>query len=173
MASPEKMHFCPSCGRPLIRKNVEGHTRPFCVACNRAFFQDPKVAAAVLVEHDEKVLLVKRGNAPQRGKWTFPAGFVDAGEDPQDAAARECQEETGLQIRITALLDVIHGKEHERGADIVIVYRGEIVEGTLNAGDDAQDVAFFTPEGIPPIAFQVTRTILNQWRSSINACGID
>lgn len=165
MAAPDTLNFCPFCGEHLQEKSFEGRMRPFCSRCDRPFFQDPKVAAAVLVEQEGKVLLVKRGNVPHRGKWTLPAGFVDAGEDPREAAARECQEETGLRVRITSLLDVIYGKEHERGADFVILYGGVVEEGRLTPGDDARDVTFFGPDEIPPIAFDATRKALNLWIS--------
>ncbi len=163
MAAPETIHFCPSCGKPVIEKEVEGRMRPFCLACDRPFFQDPKVAAAVLVESEGKALLVKRANVPERGKWTLPAGFVDAGEDPQEAAKRECYEETGLEIHIQSLLDVLYGREHERGADIVILYRGSVESGSLKAGHDAMDVAFYGPEELPPLAFDATRKAIQSW----------
>jgi 8-oxo-dGTP diphosphatase len=163
MAAPDIIHFCPTCGQPVIQKEVEGRMRPFCTACDRAFFQDPKVAAAVLVEKEGKVLLVKRANVPERGKWTLPAGFVDAGEDPQEAAKRECFEETGLHIRIQSLLDLFYGKEHERGADIVILYRGKIESGSPEAGDDAQKAAFFGSNELPPLAFDATRKSIQCW----------
>ena len=166
MAAPDVLNFCPFCGNHLQEKEVEGHLRPFCQACDRPFFQDPKVAAAILIERDGKVLLVKRGNAPERGKWTLPAGFVDAGEDPGQAAVRECYEETGLRVRVTALLDLIFGKEHERGADFVILYRGVVEEGELMPGDDAEDVAFFGADELPPIAFNATHKALNLWLST-------
>ncbi len=51
---------------------------------------------------------------------------------------RECLEETGLEVRVTALLDVIARQEHPRGAHILIVYRAEILAGELKAGDDAE-----------------------------------
>jgi 8-oxo-dGTP diphosphatase len=163
MAAPDSIHFCPICGEPVIQKEVEGRSRPFCQACDRSFFQDPKVAAAVLVEREGEVLLVQRANMPKQGMWTLPAGFVDAGEDPQEAAKRECQEETGLQISIQSLLDVFYGKEHERGADIVILYRGKVVGGFLRAMDDAQKVAFFGPEELPTLAFDATQKAIHSW----------
>ncbi|OGO15774.1 MAG: hypothetical protein A2Z14_00450 [Chloroflexi bacterium RBG_16_48_8] len=167
MAAPDSIRFCPSCGRPIIHKEIEGQPRPYCVACDRVYFQDPKVAAAVLIEKEGKALLVKRANIPERGKWTLPAGFVDAGEDPQEAAQRECHEETGLHISIQSLLDVFSGKEHERGADIVILYRGRIESGALTAGDDAQQVAFFGPDELPPLAFDATRKSIQCWLHSL------
>jgi ADP-ribose pyrophosphatase YjhB (NUDIX family) len=118
------------------------------------------VAAAVLIEQDGRVLLVRRVNEPYRGLWTLPAGFVDAGEDPARAAERECLEETGLSVRVKYVLDVIAGREHERGADIIIAYQGEVLSGTLSPGDDADAVKWFTRDTLPPLAFAATRKIL-------------
>jgi ADP-ribose pyrophosphatase YjhB (NUDIX family) len=156
----EEVNYCPRCGSSLAQEERFGQVRPVCPRCGWIYFADPKVAAAVLVERDGEVLLVRRTNEPQRGMWTIPAGFVDAGEDPATAAVRECLEETGLMVRVTRLLDVIFGLEHPRGAHIVIAYAGEVVSGDLQPGDDADGAAFFPPEALPPIAFQATRRIL-------------
>ena len=122
------------------------------------------MAAAVLVEHEGKVLLVRRVNVPEQGKWTLPAGFVDGPEDPRDTAGRECLEETGLRVEVGDLLDLIAGLEHPRGASIIIVYRARIVGGQLRAGDDAGEAAFFGPDELPPLAFEATRRVLDRWR---------
>ncbi|MEX0787901.1 MAG: NUDIX domain-containing protein [Anaerolineales bacterium] len=124
------------------------------------------MAAAALVEREGKVLLVRRVNEPERGKWSLPAGFVDRGEDPRRAAERECLEETGLVVRVGELMDVIYGAEHAAGADLVLVYRAEISEGVVNPHDDADAAAFFAPGEIPPLAFQATRTALDQWQAA-------
>lgn len=137
-----------------------GAQRPVCPHCGWTYFTDPKVAAAAWVERDGRVLLARRVGDPQRGLWTLPAGFVDAGEDPAEAARRECLEETGLEVRITGLLDVISGQEHPRGAHIFIVYRGEIVGGELQAADDVDRVGFFAYDDLPPLAFETTKKIL-------------
>ena len=113
-----------------------------------------------MLEQNGSVLLVRRDNEPQRGLWTLPAGFVDAGEDPKQAAERECLEETGLLVEIGELLDVIYAHEHARGAHIVIAYRGQILSGELKPGDDVDRVAFFPFENLPELAFETTRKIL-------------
>lgn len=155
-----QVNFCPRCGTPISLEKKYGKVRPICPACGWMYFADPKVAAAVLVEQDGRVLLVRRANEPFRGLWTLPAGFVDAEEDPASAAVRECEEETGLTVRVTRVVDVIAGREHPRGADFVIVYAAQIESGILLAGDDADEVGWFERFELPPLAFKATRQVL-------------
>jgi 8-oxo-dGTP diphosphatase len=122
----DEVRFCIRCATPVERKLLFGLQRPYCPACGWIHFEDPKVAAAVLVEENGRVLLVRRGIDPHIGLWTVPAGFVNAYEDPARAAERECLEETGLIVKVTELLHVIPGREHPRGADMVIAYRAEL-----------------------------------------------
>jgi ADP-ribose pyrophosphatase YjhB (NUDIX family) len=156
----EEIRFCIQCGTGLENAVRFGKTRPCCPNCQWTYFADPKVAAAVLVEQDGKVLLVRRVNEPYRGQWTLPAGFVDAGEDPAQAAARECFEETGLRVQVAELADVIAGQEHPRGAHIVIAYRARVIGGELCPGDDADHAAFFSLQNLPPLAFAATQKVL-------------
>lgn len=156
----DEINFCPRCGTKVAEAERFGRLRPVCPACGWVYFADPKVAVAALIEQDQRVLLVRRANDPQRGLWTLPAGFVDAGEDPTEAARRECLEETGLDVHITGLLDVLYGQEHARGAHIVIFYRAEVVAGQLHPNDDVDRAAFFTRETLPPLAFTTTLKIL-------------
>jgi 8-oxo-dGTP diphosphatase len=138
----EDVKFCPRCGTSLSAQKIGEKVRSVCPQCNWIFFPDPKVAAGV---------------------WTLPVGFVDAGEDPAQAAERECFEETGLHIQVTELLDVFSGQEHPRGAHIIIFYRGFIVDGDLSAGDDVDQVGFFAIDSLPPMAFKTTRIIIGRF----------
>jgi ADP-ribose pyrophosphatase YjhB (NUDIX family) len=160
MARENEIKFCLRCGSPVRRETRYGRERPVCPACGWIHFSDPKVAAAVLIEKDGRVLLVRRGNEPFRGLWTLPAGFVDAEEDPAQAAVRECLEETGLTVRVTHVIDVVAGREHPRGADFIIVYAAEVVQGELLAADDADQAGWFPVGELPPLAFHATQFIL-------------
>jgi 8-oxo-dGTP diphosphatase len=160
MAHEGQIKFCPRCGTAVILQERFGKFRPVCPQCKWIHFDDPKVAAAVLVKRDGRVLLVRRVNEPYRGLWTLPAGFVDAGEDPARAAERECLEETGLSVHAERVLDVIAGREHEHGADFVIVYHADYVGGTLSPNDDADAVEWFEFSNLPPLAFSATRKAL-------------
>lgn len=166
MSRLPELNYCPRCGHALEDKTAFGRVRRYCPACAQVIFREHQVAAGVLVIHQGRLLLVRRVMEPQRGKWSLPAGFVDFDEDPAEAAVRECHEETGLEVEVTGLLDVIAGREHKRGADIVIVYCARVVGGKMEANDDADRVATFFPDALPPLAFRATRVALARWRAS-------
>ena len=162
MANTE-FNFCPRCATPVAHEHRFGATREVCPKCGWIHFVDPKVAAAVLVLQNERVLLVRRVNEPFRGLWTLPAGFVNGGEDPAEAAARECLEETGLSVRVTRVFDIVAGREHPRGADFVIVYQAEVIGGDMQADDDADAVEWFDKNHLPPLAFRATQKVLQSF----------
>lgn len=165
-----ELNYCPRCGHALKGREAFGRVRRYCPTCDSIVFRDHKVAAGVLVSHEGKVLLVRRRRGPRQGTWTFPAGFVEFDEDPAEAAVRECREETGLEVEVTSLLDVIAGREHGRGADIVIIYCARLAGGEPRAADDVDQVAFFAPDELPPLAFRATRVALDKWRDSRLRC---
>ena len=162
MTNPDYV-YCPCCRTELTHKELFGAVRAFCPKCEWIHFIDPKVAAAVLVEQGGRVLLVRRAGEPFRGLWTLPAGFVNSGEDPSEAAARECLEETGLTVRLTRVYEIVAGREHPRGADFVIVYLAEVLHGEMNAGDDADAVEWFDKNNLPPLAFRATQKALQSF----------
>lgn len=147
--------FCGSCGGALDGRRPH----PACTACGRTAFRDPKVGAgAVVADDDGRLLLVRRAVDPERGRWALPAGFVDAGEDPRDAVAREVREETGLQVEVGAVIDVYAGAgQTGGGASFFLAFSARVVGGSLRAGDDADDAGFFALDALPDLAFASTR----------------
>ena len=159
-----QIKFCPRCGHAVVYRHLHGAVRPVCPECRYVHFLDPKVAVAIIIEHDNSLLMIRRRGDPERGKWSMPAGFVDAGEDVRRAAEREAFEETGLRVQVVELLDVIPKSEANEGADILIVYRAEVVGGELCAGDDAERAEFIHRDALPTeIAFASTRLVLDRW----------
>ena len=143
-----------------------GKTRRVCPACGFIHFRDPKVAAVVLIVQEGRVLMVRRAVDPQKGKWALPAGYIDYGEDPRAAAVREVREETGLDVHITGLIDVLGPDAAGEGsASIVILFEGQVDGGALVAQDDIDRAAFLAPAEIPhaEIAFESTRRLLARW----------
>lgn len=138
-------------------QQVADKPRRVCPACRYVYFTDPKVGVGVAVVEDGRLLLIKRAMNPERGKWSLPAGFIDQGEDPKDAAAREALEETGLIVRIENVLDVFHNPPGVGGASVFILYRAQIIGGELAAADDAADAGFFALDQLPELAFASTK----------------
>jgi len=136
--------------------------RPVCPNCNYTVYYDPKVAVVMRVIHDDAVLLVRRGVAPEKGNWALPAGFVNADEDPAHAAAREIREETGLLVNNVRLLDVF-ANPGDATADIMIAYGADVVGGQLAAADDALEAVFFTADALPPTSFMTTKWLIERW----------
>jgi len=104
-------------------------------------------AVSVAIFHDGAFLLVRRGREPSKGLFAFPGGRVDAGETNEEAARRELTEETGLTIEALHPLAEFHlpgAAEHP--AFRLLVFRGCGPVGTLQAGDDADAVGWFTIE---------------------------
>lgn len=159
----EEVKFCPKCGQPTALEFRFAQDRPVCTICGFIYFADPKVAVALMLEHDGKVLLVRRAHDPFRGLWTLPGGFVNSGEDPAEAALRECVEETGLIAQITSILAIRSGREHPRGSDFVIFYGGRLTGGLLHADDDADAADWFERGQMPEMAFQSTKSVLEQY----------
>jgi len=146
----------------MVDKTIERKLRRACPACGFVAFQDPKVAAAVLVLLEGGLVLVKRGVEPARGRWAFPSGYVDRAESVEGAAVREMEEETGLTVRTTGLV----GLYSETGAPVILaVYSAEVIGGELAPGHDADDAATFALEDLPPLPFPHDDQILRDWQA--------
>ncbi|MDP6605815.1 MAG: NUDIX domain-containing protein [Dehalococcoidia bacterium] len=172
MSLPETFKFCPRCGKTLQAGGGGGDTagNPACGACGFVQWSDPKLATGVVVEHDGRVLLVRRNHDPMYGRWSFPSGFVDSGEVVEEAAAREVREETGVEVWIDRLLGVYSSA----GDHVVFVAfagtstgtsTGTSAEGVPTAGsDEVMETGLFAPDELPEMAFVHDTAILDAWR---------
>ena len=71
------------------------------------------VSIAVVEKRGEFLIGLRPEGVPLAGSWEFPGGKILAGETPQQAAARECLEETGLEVHVGELLsEVDHRYDH-------------------------------------------------------------
>jgi 8-oxo-dGTP diphosphatase len=103
-----------------------------------------------------KLLLIKRGKEPFRGKWVFPGGFLEMDEELADGAARELAEEAGL---VGVELEQMHtfgncGRD-PRGRVIGVAFVGTVGpdNATVKAGDDAAEAGWFDIDQLPELAF--------------------
>jgi mutator protein MutT len=105
-----------------------------------------------VVIHEGRVLLIRRGKEPMRGRWLIPGGTVELGETLEEALVREVAEETGLEVRprdVVLVFDRIQRDGDRVSYHYVIVdYLCDYVSGTLRAGSDAEDAAFVAEEDL-------------------------
>ncbi len=103
----------------------------------------PVPAVGVVCLRGEEVLLIRRGTPPRQGEWSLPGGRIEPGEAATDAAIRELREETGVEARLTGLLDVVDGIFPSAGRHYVLIdYAAEWLSGEPVAGDDALEARF-------------------------------
>lgn len=162
--APERVRFCVECGGAMVTHDVHGVARRHCVRCGHVHYVDPKVGVGVAVFRDERLLLVRRVMEPGRGRWAVPGGFLDIGEDPRVAAAREAEEEASVQVRVTRVLDVFANPPDEGGA-VFVLFGADWIAGEPSPGDDADDARFFGRDELPPLAFMSTAHVVERWTS--------
>ena len=160
----QPLRFCSRCAAPIGERLVHGRMRPACPRCGYVVYINPKVACGALLALAALVLLVRRRHEPGRGLWCLPCGFAEADEPPEQAALREVQEEAGLAVQLAGLLGVYHYTDDPRGAGVLIVFRARCGDFTpLAAGDDADDLGFFSPGALPPISHHTHCSALADW----------
>lgn len=165
--------FCPRCGGPLESQPVDGERLQVCALCGRRHYRNAKPAAGILILREGAVLLVRRNRAPFFGFWDIPGGFLRPDELPRAGALREVQEETGLwATRLSFLgfyLDYYDFQE-ERYPILNIYFVGESA-GKPQAGDDADDMAWFPLDALPDqIAFEHARQVFEDLRTLLKRC---
>ena len=109
----------------------------------REYPASPLVGVGAVIVRDGRVLLVRRGTEPLRGRWSIPGGLIEVGEMLREAVVREAREETGLEVEpveLVELLDRIHRQgERVRYHYVIADYLCRVKGGTLKASSDADE----------------------------------
>jgi ADP-ribose pyrophosphatase YjhB (NUDIX family) len=156
---------CPRCRTALTRVVRGDLPRPTCTGCGFVFFANPGVGAAVVIRDAAgRVLLVQRGPGQfGAGRWCFPCGFVEWGEDVRAAAAREAREEAGVAVEIGEPVQVASNFHEPEKPTVGIWFAASLRDPAAAApvaGDDAVAVGWFDPARPPPLAFPTDAALL-------------
>jgi mutator protein MutT len=119
----------------------------------RTFPSRPIVGVGAVIFDGDRVLLVKRGREPLKGQWSLPGGAVDVGETLEQAVAREVKEETGLDVRVGPVVEVVDRIHHDASGRVeyhfvIVDYLCRVVGGRAVAGSDADDVRWVAPDNL-------------------------
>ncbi len=90
-------HYCPSCGEKVSAPSTTHRFQ--CPACPFVLYVNTTCATAAFVTRpDGRVLFIYRDKEPAKGKLAIPGGFIDPGENAEEALQREFLEEVGIKI---------------------------------------------------------------------------
>ena len=141
----------------------------------REFPDKPLVGVGAVIVQDNRVLLIRRGQAPLLGEWSLPGGVLECGETLREATIREAREETGLIVETGETLGVYErvirsDDGRVRYHYVLIDFLCRAVAGDLKAGSDAADVRWFAREELPPLklAYDASDVVLKglaRWNS--------
>jgi len=132
----------------------------------------PIVATISAVVQAQAVLLVRRANPPDAGRWGFPGGKIETGETIRQAAVRELYEETGLRAtagRIFTAVDVFdrdQGNELRRHFVLIAVLCHDPL-GTVAPGSDALDACWFQPSEMEDTSLATSFQVVEVAREAI------
>ena len=153
-----KARYCSQCAAKVETRTVADRLREVCPACGTVFYENPlPVAACLLLNRSRDVLLVKRKHEPHKGEWCLPMGFAETGETIGHAARRELKEEAGIDGRIVKLVDADSYDSDFYGDLLIVTFELIKTAGVETAGDDAEKVAYFPLNRVPPLAFSSNR----------------
>ena len=104
---------------------------------------------------DLKVLLIRRGNEPFKGRWALPGGFIGEREVLEACAARELAEETGVTgVHLEQVRAFSDPDRDPRARTITVLFAGALAEPTpASGGDDAAEARWWPVEDLPELAF--------------------
>jgi ADP-ribose pyrophosphatase YjhB (NUDIX family) len=113
----------------------------------------PAIGVGGVVWKGDEVLLIQRGKDPGKGRWSLPGGHQEWGETVADAVIREIREETGVEVMVGALIDVVDALISGDAGTLayhftLLNYRCDWVSGDVVAGDDAADAKWFNPKDL-------------------------
>ncbi|MDQ6683310.1 MAG: NUDIX domain-containing protein [Chloroflexota bacterium] len=154
---------CPHCA-------AESDLPLLCDRCGWRWYDNPRPAAATLVERgeadDAEVLVVQRAVEPGFGAWDLPAGYLEPGESAEEGALRETREEAGLAVELTALAGVYSSRAANA---VTTVYRARPSDAAAPVVIDAEstDHAWVRRDRVvdwlPRMAFASMAAALEDW----------
>jgi 8-oxo-dGTP diphosphatase len=137
----------------VLLDTYENHAR-FLEEQVRNRFKNPLLTVDGIVLVKGKLVMVRRGREPYKGRLALPGGIVEYGETVEEAVVREVREETGLETRVRRLLGVYSRPDRDpRGHFVTVAFVLDLVGGELRSGDDAEGVELARTDALPEMAF--------------------
>ncbi len=141
--------FCLQCGHELVYKRLDNKYRYGCSACGWVYYQQLKVSSDMIIQKDNKNLLLNRAHEPWEGFWYLPAEFIGFDEDLKIGGIREVKEEIGIDIQISGLFKEYFFDDDSRENGLLLVYFSKVLKWNIVQSDEITDYRFFSVDRIP------------------------
>ena len=165
--------YCPSCGsRDIFFDDIKQFA---CKACSFTYFHNVAAAVAAILEYEGKILFIRRGQEPEKGKLDFPGGFVDPKESAENGLKREIKEELHIYLRELKYIGSSPNIYKYKGVlyhtcDLFFYSKIDTLPAILDR-TEIEELVLFDPSKIPDdkIAFESTKIGLKIfWDSQYN-----
>ena len=117
------------------------------------------IGAGAIVVHDDRVLLVRNIRGVTKGRYLLPAGRVNMGEMPDQAAVRETFEETSLRVEIEGLMGVRIWAMDDGEYNYFFMFRAKLLSPISELRpnlEEIDDARFFTREELDALTVDET-----------------
>lgn len=155
--------YCPKCAGLMSKRHL---SNPQCEKCNFVLFLNVRAVVCGFAIKNGKVLLEKRAMEPEKGKWSVIGGFIDFGEQPEQALLREVKEEIGCDCKVGKLIGVMpvnyYQFKDETFCTLPIAYEIEII-GEPKTSNEVSEVKWFDLNALPDLAWGNQRKILESY----------
>jgi ADP-ribose pyrophosphatase YjhB (NUDIX family) len=146
----EAFKHCPRCGRA---GDLKGRCLT-CPSCGLDTYFNPQPVVSVLLKNSrDEYLFSERAEEPMKGFFDFPGGFLENGEDFEQAARRELKEELDFELGEIKYLGTYVETYPSQGVDyslVTVAYTAEIADdAVITPTDDVASVSFFTLDQVP------------------------
>ncbi|MGI8633177.1 MAG: NUDIX domain-containing protein [Solirubrobacterales bacterium] len=161
--------YCPRCMSELRTEAGGGEpSRAVCPSCRYVHYDNPAPTVQAWIEDRGRLLLLRRAEAPRRGEWNVPGGFIEPLEAPEEAARRETREETGLDIEVIDLIGAFpsHYTGERTTLDIACLCRLS-GPGELRVSAESSAAEWFALGELPELAFDGERAALDRLRERL------
>ena len=159
--------FCGCCGTEMkLHENIAEHAL-VCPGCGYTAYPRISPAVIVLVTKGDKVLL-QRNSHYKHVLWSLVAGFVDVGENLEEAVRREIREEASIEVKD---IRYFGSQTWPYPSNIMIGFRAEYATGELKPdGDEVIESGWFDRDHLPqiPRSGSIARTMLDAWVATGN-----
>jgi len=135
------MNYCMECGTKLVPRELRNEGMiPYCETCQAFRFPVFNTAVSMIVRHADKILLIRQYGGDE---YILTAGYVNKGEDAEDAARREIKEELGLEV---SELHFNHSHYYKYSNTLMLNFTAEVTGNEARPNEEIDNYAWFSEE---------------------------